>query len=250
MRRGLALAARGCAAGCARRMAGTGGTWTPVTPNFDQNFNLVGLHRTADGVLHVVAQAKNARQPAARRPHPRPDRFGRGGRRAVTITSRLGGVEQPGHLARTPAAGCWPSGAASTARRPAIRSTTGSFATSDDSGAAWTVDPSARGAAAGPPAALTSTRSRSAPRTAPTGRRSRRGRTAASTSTAGWIRTRRCPTTTRRSAVRRLRSRTSASTPATGARGSAGRTSSGTPASASTRSRWTRPAARRSARRA
>src|SRR3954468_22182723 len=63
MRGGLALAAVLGLMAASAAMAGTNGTWTPVTPNFDQNFNLVGLQRTADGVLHVAAQANNAANP-------------------------------------------------------------------------------------------------------------------------------------------------------------------------------------------
>src|SRR4051794_21799788 len=120
--------------------AGSTGTWTPVTPDFNENFNLVGLQRTADGVLHVAAQAHNAANaqngdfihvPIA------PD--GAVGA-ATTISADWVGTNSPDIAAN--------AGGGLLAIWGAIHSTTtgdplnnGTFAASDDSGSAWNVDP-------------------------------------------------------------------------------------------------------------
>src|SRR5438045_3277146 len=60
MRRALAAAlAIGLALTCApAAFAGTNGTWTPVSQPYNQNYNVPGLYRSPDGILHVVTLAR------------------------------------------------------------------------------------------------------------------------------------------------------------------------------------------------
>ena len=120
--------------------AGTGGTWTPVTPDYNQNFNLVGLHRTADGVLHVAAQQNNAANSQQGDLIHIPISPGGAVGAASTITAGWAGTESP-DITANPGGGLlaiW-GGIHSTTTGDPLNN--GSFATSDDSGSAWTVDP-------------------------------------------------------------------------------------------------------------
>jgi type II secretory pathway pseudopilin PulG len=120
--------------------AGTGGTWTPVTPDFNENFNLVGLHRTADGVLHVAAQAQNAANPQhgdfIHIPIPPGGTVGS----PTVISGDWNGTNSP-DITAGQAGGLlavWGGIHTVTTGDPLNN---GTFATSDDTGTAWTVDP-------------------------------------------------------------------------------------------------------------
>src|SRR5689334_4801199 len=129
MRGGLALAAVIALLVAPTAMAGTNGAWTPVTPNFDQNFNLVGLHRTADGVLHVAAQANSADPNHYDLVHIPISSGGAVGPQS-TITADWAGVNSP-DLAANPGGGMlaiW-GGIHSTTTGDPLNN--GSFATSD-----------------------------------------------------------------------------------------------------------------------
>src|SRR4051812_35911439 len=140
MRGGLALAAVVALLAAPTAMAGTNGNWTPVTPDYNQNFNLVGLHRTADGVLHVAAQAPSAANPQHQDfIHIPIGPDGVAGPRS-TIASDWVGSNSP-DLVANPGGGIlaiW-GGIHSTTTGDPLNN--GSFATSDDSGSAWTTDP-------------------------------------------------------------------------------------------------------------
>ena len=121
-------------------LAGTNGSWTPVTPDFNQNFNLVGLYRTADGVLHVAAQQHtpaNAQHDDLI--HIPISPTGTVGASSV-IAGDWQGTNSPDILAG-PTGGLltiWGGIHSLTTGDPLNN---GSFATSGDSGTAWTVDP-------------------------------------------------------------------------------------------------------------
>src|SRR4051795_8178939 len=119
MRGGLALAAVVALLAAPTAMAGTNGTWTPVTTDFNQTFNLVGLQRTADGVLHVAAQQKNAANPNHQDLVHIPIGPDGVAGPVATIAPDWASLNSPDLIAN-PVAVCWPSGAASTARPPAI----------------------------------------------------------------------------------------------------------------------------------
>jgi hypothetical protein len=139
MRRGLLAACLLCLACAAPAVAGTVGTWTPVAPVFDQNFGVAGLTRTADGVLHVVAQAND----------PTPNRYdivhtpvapnGAVGAQS-TVAAGWAGTESP-DIAQAPGGGLavmWGGLHSTTTGDPLNDS---GIATSDDSGAAWNLSP-------------------------------------------------------------------------------------------------------------
>ena len=121
-------------------LAGPSSPWAPVTPDFGQNFNLVGLHRTADGVLHVAAQAAdpaNAQRGAFVHIPISPD--GTVGASTV-ISGNWVGTNSP-DITANPGGGLlaiW-GGIHSLTTGDSLNN--GTFATSDDSGAAWNVDP-------------------------------------------------------------------------------------------------------------
>jgi hypothetical protein len=139
MRRGILL---GITLGlvCApAAFAGTAGTWTPVAPVFDQNFNVVGLQRTADGVLHVVAQAQSAAANQDDIVHTPVSPNGTVGPTTSVATGWVG-TESP-DLALNPGGGLaamWGGLHSTTTGDPLNDS---GIATSDDSGAAWSLAP-------------------------------------------------------------------------------------------------------------
>src|SRR4051794_7914578 len=140
MRGGLALAAVLALLAAPTAMAGTDGTWTPVTPDYSQNFNLVGLHRTADGVLHVAAQQKNAANPQHQDLIHIPIAPNGSVGTASPIATDWVGLNSP-DLTANPGGGLlaiWGGIHSLTTGDPLNN---GSFATSDDSGTAWNVDP-------------------------------------------------------------------------------------------------------------
>ena len=120
--------------------AGAGGTWTPVTPDYDQNFNLVGLHRTADGVLHVAAQQHSAANPQHGDFIHVPVSPGGGVGSATVISGDWEGTNSPDITANQSGGllAIWGGIHTVTTGDPLNN---GSFAVSDDSGTAWTVDP-------------------------------------------------------------------------------------------------------------
>jgi hypothetical protein len=139
MRRGLLLAWFLCLACAAPAAAGTAGTWTPVAPVFNQNFGVAGLTRTADGVLHVVAQAND----------PTPNQYdivhtpvapnGAVGPQS-TVAAGWVGTESP-DIAPAPGGGLavmWGGLHSTTTGDPQNDS---GLATSDDSGSAWSLSP-------------------------------------------------------------------------------------------------------------
>src|SRR3954451_17761331 len=140
MRGGLALAAVVALLAAPTAMAGTNGTWTPVTTDFNQTFNLVGLQRTADGVLHVAAQQKNAANPNHQDLVHIPIGPDGVAGPVATIAPDWASLNSPDLIAN-PGGGLltiW-GGIHSTTTGDPLNN--GSFATSDDSGAAWTMDP-------------------------------------------------------------------------------------------------------------
>ncbi len=120
--------------------AGTNGNWTPVTPSFDQNFNLVGLYRTGDGVLHVAAQVNNAANPQHNDIIHIPISSGGSVGATSIVSGDWVGTESP-DIEANPGGGLltlWGGIHTTTTGDPLNN---GDFATSDDSGSAWTVDP-------------------------------------------------------------------------------------------------------------
>src|SRR4051812_19085206 len=140
MRRAL-LAVLALALVCAPvALAGSTGTWTPVTPDYNQNFNLVGLQRTADGVLHVAAQAHNAANAQDGDFIHVPIAPSGAVGATTTISSDWVGPNSP-DITTNPGGGLlaiWGGIHTTTTGEPLNN---GTFATSDDSGSAWNVDP-------------------------------------------------------------------------------------------------------------
>src|SRR4051794_38317250 len=140
MRRALLFSLVAVLAAATTASAGTGGTWTPVTPDFNENFNIVGLQRTADGVLHVAAQQTNAADSQNNDLIHVPISPGGAVGGATIIAGGWRGTNSPDILAGQTGGllSIW-GGIHSTTTGDPLNN--GSFATSDDSGAAWSVDP-------------------------------------------------------------------------------------------------------------
>jgi hypothetical protein len=119
--------------------AGSAGTWTPVTQPYNENFGLVGLYRTADGVLHVTSRAGGGGGNPTDAIHAgvapngtvgpfTPIATGWNGMSASDVTANSGGG----------LAVMW-GGTHSTTTGDPLNN--GGIATSDDSGSAWTLSP-------------------------------------------------------------------------------------------------------------
>lgn len=118
--------------------AGTPGHWTPVTPNYNENFAVVGLHRTADGVLHVASRAKEAGNTEAAVHTPIAPNGTVGG--TTPIVQGWEGLDAPS-ITTNPAGGLavmWGGIHSTTTGDPYNN---GGYATADDSGSAWTLQP-------------------------------------------------------------------------------------------------------------
>jgi hypothetical protein len=139
MRRALLLAGLLCLACAAPAAAGTAGTWTPVAPVFDQNFGVAGMTRTADGVLHVVAQANNPTPNLYDIVHTPVAPSGAVGPQS-TVAAGWAATQSP-DIAPAPGGGLavmWGGLHSSTTGDPQNDS---GIATSDDSGSAWNLSP-------------------------------------------------------------------------------------------------------------
>jgi len=137
MRRALLLAFAFALAGAPASLAGTGGQWTPVSRPYSENFNLAGLERTGDGVLHVVSLAKDADPSTEGVIHAGVASNGTVGG-FTPVTTGWVGLSSP-DLSFHPGGGLaamWGGLHSTTTGDPQNDS---GIATSDDSGSAWSV---------------------------------------------------------------------------------------------------------------
>jgi hypothetical protein len=137
MRRALLLALALALAGAPASLAGTGGQWTPVSRPYSENFNLAGLERTGDGVLHVVSLAKDADPSTEGVIHAGVASNGTVGG-FTPVTTGWVGLSSP-DLSFHPGGGLaamWGGLHSTTTGDPQNDS---GIATSDDSGSAWSV---------------------------------------------------------------------------------------------------------------
>ena len=140
MRRGFLVALMASLLAVPSASAGTGGNWTPVTPDYNQNFNLAGLYRTADGVLHVSAQQNDQANPQNGDFIHVPISPGGAVGPASIMSADWVGTNSPDILGN-PGGGLlsiW-GGIHSTTTGDPLNN--GTFATSGDGGGTWAADP-------------------------------------------------------------------------------------------------------------